>query len=217
MIPPAMPPFPPPRRRLSAIAAAFVATAVLLVTACSAPVFDPASPCTADGRAPGAYPTLEAIVPREFRGSPPSRVDSGRTCTPASLGSLVANGVTELRFAGSIWDLGTDSGVTLGVFEADELDVEWVATFFESGARAAKNTENVDVGTTQLPDTTTAFRLDTLNGESYQTVVVWPDGKRVRVAIAASSVRRVESKPDHEILVGDALAAAFPDIGAQGP
>jgi hypothetical protein len=72
------------------------------------------------------------------------------------------------------------------------------------------------VGTTQLPDTTTAFRLDTLNGESYQTVVVWPDGKRVRVAIAASSVRRVKSKADHEALVRDALAAAFPDVAAQG-
>jgi hypothetical protein len=215
MIPCAMSPIPLLRRRLPSIAAGLLVVALVL-TGCSAQPFDPASPCTADGRAPGAYPALEAMVPRSLRGTPPSRVDSGRTCTPASLGSLAANGVNELRFAGSIWDLGADSGVTLGVFEADELDIDWVETFFESGARAAKNTEHVDVGTTQLPDTTTAFRLDTLNGESYQTVVVWPDGKRVRVAIAASSVRRVKSKADHEALVRDALAAAFPDVAAQG-
>jgi hypothetical protein len=36
------------------------------------------------------------------------------------------------------------------------------------------------------------------------------------VAIAASSVRRVKSKADHEALVRDALAAAFPDVAAQG-
>jgi len=46
----------------------FLALAVLLtVAACSGGVaftsFDPTTPCTADGRFPGAYPDLEAQVP----------------------------------------------------------------------------------------------------------------------------------------------------------
>ncbi len=50
--------------------------------------FDPASACTTDGRMPGAYPELEALLPAAYEGKAPSTVDSGRNCTPAALGTL---------------------------------------------------------------------------------------------------------------------------------
>src|SRR5688572_5422476 len=44
--------------------------AALLAVACSATSgaasFDPSGPCTTDGRGPGAYPELEALVPQRF-------------------------------------------------------------------------------------------------------------------------------------------------------
>ena len=193
---------------------AMIGLVVATLTGCgTAATFDPAAPCKADGRAAGAYPELEALVPREFRGTPPSRVDSGRTCSAAGLGSLAVHDVKELKFAGATWELGSGAGVTLAVFDAPGLDVRWIEEFYESGARTAKNTETVETGTMALPDGKSAFRLDTLNGESYQTVVVWPDGQRVRAALIASSVREAQTKAAHEVVVTDALSAAFPATG----
>src|SRR5262245_38022243 len=99
------------RLRVS-IALAILAT--LSAVACAAS-FDPDGPCTGDGRMPGAYPSLEALVPRDVGGSAPTTVDSGRNCTDRALGSLAGHGVDELRFAGATWETGTSSGVTLAV------------------------------------------------------------------------------------------------------
>ena len=206
-----MPPGSGPRRPLRGLrsAAGFV-LAVAVVLGCGSTAFDPSSPCTADAKAPGDYPALEELVPKQFDDRAPDRVDSGRSCTPAALGSLVAHDVAELRFAGSTWDLGSGGGVTLAVLEADSLDAAWVAEFYQAGARVARNTETVDRTTMTLPDGRYATRIDTLNGESYQTVVVWPDGARVRVALVASAIREVQTKNAHEAVVAAALAAAFP-------
>jgi hypothetical protein len=206
-----MPPGSGPRRPLRALrsVAAFVLLAAV-VSGCGSSAFDPSSPCSADAKAPGDYPALEALVPRQFDDRPPDRVDSGRNCTPTALGSLVAHSVAELRFAGATWDLGSGGGVTLAILEADPLDAAWVAEFYQAGARTARNTESVDRTTMTLPDGRYATRIDTLNGESYQTVVVWPDGARVRVALIASAIREVQTKDAHEAVVTAALAAAFP-------
>ena len=163
--------------------------------------FDPSGPCSTDGRAAGAYPELEALVPREFQGRAPDKVDSGRNCTPTALATLALHDVSEMRFAGGIWDLGSNSGVTLAVFEAPGLEAAWVAEFFEAGARTARRVESVDVRSIVLPGGAAASRIDALNGESYQTVVVWPDGERVRVAIVASFIREVSTKAAHEAVV----------------
>ncbi len=176
---------------------------------CAGPNFDPSGPCITDGRAPGAYPELEADVPTSFRGRAPDQLDSGRTCTPNALGTLVSHGVTALRFAGATWDLGSSSGVTVAVFEAPDLDAAWVAEFYETGARAAKNTAAVESRAVAIPDGRAGSRIDALNRESYQSVVVWSDGEHVRVALIASFIREVETKEAHDAVVDEALAAAI--------
>ena len=189
------------------IAAAILAA--LLAAGCAGPALDPSSPCTADGRAAGAYPALEALVPHVFRERQPDRVDSGRNCTAASLGVLTAEGVRELRFAGATWDLGSSSGVSIAILEADSLQAGWVAAFYEAGARAARRSQSVETSSTEI-DGRPATRVDALNGESYQTVLVWQDGLRVRVVIVASFVREIRTKEAHESVVAEAIAAASP-------
>src|SRR4051812_26719149 len=82
---------------------------------------DPASACTTDGRMPGAYPDLEALLPSAYDGAAPATVDSGRNCTSNALGTLADAGVDGVRFAGATWPLGGASGLTLAVFEGDGL------------------------------------------------------------------------------------------------
>jgi hypothetical protein len=182
---------------------------VLLVVGCGtgAASFDPTSPCSTDGRFPGAYPDLESLVPRSLGGRAPDRLDSGRSCTDAALTTLKSHGVAELRFAGGLWEAGTNSGTTLVVFGSPApLEAAWIAEFYEAGARAGKKTEQIDTAAL-IVDDKPGFRLDTLNDESYQTVVVWPRGGRVVAALVASSVREVKSRAAHEARVSEALAA----------
>ncbi len=199
-------------RAVFAVAGLVVLSA--LASGCAGATFDPSGPCNSDGRAAGAYPELEAVVPRSFQGRAPDRVDSGRNCTTAALATLALHDVSELRFAGGIWDLGSNSGVTLAVFDAPGLEAAWVAEFFEAGARTARRVESVNSGPMQLSDGTAAIRIDALNGESYQTVVVWPDDDRVRVALVASFIREISTKEAHETVVTDAIAASQPQASA---
>jgi len=167
-----------------------LATVLVLATAVGAcgsaiPVvsFDPASPCTTDGRQPGAYPDLEGVLPVVYDGRAPDSVDSGRSCTPAALGSLAARGVEEVRFAGSTWGLGGTTGLTVATFEAEGLDPSAMIEFYAAGARANRKTEKM-----QVSDTTAggrpAERLDVLQSDgAYQTVVAWPSGAEGRVMV----------------------------------
>jgi hypothetical protein len=191
------------RARAAVAAAVFVG---LLAAGCAASAFDPSGPCTADGRAAGAYPELETLVPRQLDGKAPTRLDSGRNCTLASLASLAAHGVKELRFAGATWETGTSSGVSIAVFEAPGLQADWVHEFFAAGAETARDAESVEA-TTMPVGGAEAFRVDALNGDSYQSVIDWQDGDRVRVVIVSSFVREVDSKAQHEATVRAALAA----------
>jgi hypothetical protein len=148
-------------------------------------------------------------VKTTFRGRAPDRLDSGRNCTPQALANLAAHGVSALRFAGATWDLGSSSGVTLAVLEAPNLDVAWVAEFYEAGARAAKNAQSVDLRTVAIPNGRMGSRIDALNGESYQSVIVWSDGQHIRVALIASFIREVKTKEAHNAVVDEALASAI--------
>ena len=104
---------------------AFLLVVVFGLGACSeaaAPSFDPTGACVADGSAPGAYPDLEAFVPTSYRDGPPESVDSGRNCSPASLGVLADRGFQEVRFAGGTWTFGAERAIVLAVFSAANLD-----------------------------------------------------------------------------------------------
>jgi hypothetical protein len=167
---------------------ALLATLVAGVAACGGspiPVvsFDPASACTSDGRQPGAYPALEAVLPTDYEGQPPSNVDSGRSCTPGALATLAGRGIAELHFAGATWTLGGTSALTVAVFEAPGLDPAAMIEFYEAGARGNRKVEKL-----QVADTTAAGnpakRLDVLQSDgAYQTIVAWPGGAGGRVEV----------------------------------
>jgi hypothetical protein len=180
-----------------------------VLAACAAP-FDPNGPCTTDGTAAGAYPNLEAQVPRTFRGAAPSQVDSGRACTTDGLGTLTAHGITEMRYAGATWTTGTDSGLSLALFRSEgstPLTRDLLIEFYETGARAGKNVQSVDTSDYQVDPTTPGRRIDVLNGESFQSVVVWERQGRVETAIVADFIREIQTRAAHDAIVRDAVDA----------
>jgi hypothetical protein len=179
----------------------------LVASACGSATFDPSGPCTADGRAPGAYPDMERLIPPRFEESAPTVLDSGRNCTPTALGSLASHGVGEVRFAGGQWHLGDRSGVTMAVFGSPNgLDAAWLGEFYESSARVAKHTENVSAAQAEIGGVN-AFRVETLNDQtSFQTVVVWAGKDAVDVVIVASDVNEIGSRAAHDQRVERAVA-----------
>jgi hypothetical protein len=195
------------------IAVAFVLVASLGVTACgtAGASFDPNGPCVADGRAAGAYPELEARVPKAIGDRHATTVDSGRNCSDGALGALISHGVHDLRFAGATWDEGSGNGESIAVLalpNAQPLPAPWAEELYETGARTAKRTEHIDTSRPTYPGIGAVYRLDTLNDLSYQSVVVWPDGPIVHVVIVANPVSPSASKADHDARVDEAVAAA---------
>jgi hypothetical protein len=165
--------------RFRRLAASLLPAAVLLIAGCAGgagATFSPEGPCLADGRAPGSYPGLEALVPATYDGRPPDRLDSGRNCSPANLGTLAGHGIRELRFGGGLWELNRTEGVTLAVFEADALEPAWLAEFYEAGARAGRRTGLIE-STRPTIAGRPGHRLDTRNGDSRQSVLVWPSSR----------------------------------------
>ena len=158
------------RRGLLALA---VAAVVAACSGGSAPSFDPTGPCTGDGRAPGSYPDLEALVPRLYQGVAPGTLDSGRNCTAANLGSLAALGISEVRFAGGTWSFGAERAAVLAVFRATGLTADALGTFYADSARTASRT-TIDAESAPTVAGRSGHRLDTTTGERTQTVVVWP-------------------------------------------
>ncbi len=195
----------PGGRPAALIVLGVLSTVALALAGCTSaavsPSFDPSTPCTADVRVSGAYPELEALVPARLDGQPPTRLDSGRNCTPTNLGTLAGHGITELRFAGGLWERSSTSGITLVVFEADGLTAAEIGEWYEAGARTARRTQALKPSR-PLVDGRQGYRLDLLNGDVPQTVVAWPsaDGRVVQVVLAADV-----SRPEIE-----AAIAAFP-------
>ncbi len=151
--------------------------ALVLVAACNGGAvltsFDPTQPCTADGRFPGAYPDLEAQVPRLYMSTAPEALDSGRNCTATNLGALEGKGITEVRFAGGTWTFGAERAAVLAIFTARGLDAPALAAFYAQSAQAAART-TITGQTTPTLAGRPGFRLDTETGERTQSVVVWP-------------------------------------------
>jgi hypothetical protein len=197
---------------LRALPALVVAAITLAVAGCglAGPSFSTSGPCVADGRAAGAYPELEAAVPRVINGRPATTVDSGRNCSDGALGTFTSRGVHEVQFAGATWDEGGGSGVTIAVLALPDkpMPVEWTEEFYQAGAIAGKHTDNIDSTRPTYPGVGTVYRLDTLNDLSYQTVVIWADGPLARVVIVATQVNPSASKAVHEARVAEAVGAA---------
>ena len=137
------------------------------------PSFDPAGSCSGDGRAAGAYPDLEALVPASYQGAPPATLDSGRNCSTDNLGSLASKGIREVRFAGGTWTFGAERAAVLAVFRSAGLTADALADFYMESAKVAART---DITATSEPMIRgrSGYRLDTKTGERVQTVVVWP-------------------------------------------
>jgi hypothetical protein len=191
-------------------AALLVPVLVAACSASSAASFDPEASCTADGQRAGAYPELEAALPSAFEDDAPVRRDSGRNCTEAALGTLASHGIGELRFAGALWETGKRSGVTVAVFRASGLTAERLTEFYEAGALDARKTTDVQVRAITV-EGVKGHRLDTLNDESFQSILVF-DGAEpdvVRAVLIASDVREIETRAAHEEVVKRAAIAAL--------
>jgi hypothetical protein len=184
-----------PRERrptqLPALALGLLAAAALLLAACSpaAPAsFDPATACvgTAREQMKGAYPALEARIPEAIGGIAPASRDSGRFCSKETLGSVLDAGVTEVRFGGGIWEAGERGGIQLGAFEGDGLTPALLAEEYRRAADASRRTEAVRATTLEVAGRP-AWRIDVVNGNSRQAIVVWgsADGAVVQVVVAA--------------------------------
>ena len=178
------------RQRLSIVAlclAALVALGACGGARVLTASFDPGSACTTDGRMAGAYPELEALLPTTYDGKAPATVDSGRSCTPAALGTLAAAGVAGVRFAGATWSLGSASGLTVAVFEGSGLDAAKMLEFYALPAGTASHTDSY-----RTIDTTVAGkaakRLEVLNKDgTTNTIVIWPGGADGRVLVLLAS------------------------------
>ena len=155
----------------------FVLAVALAAAACSggpAPSFDPTGDCVTDGRAPGAYPELEALVPDTFRGVAPGTLDSGRNCTVTNLGILARLGIAEVRFAGATWSFGAERAAVLAVFRTHGLTVGCAGRLLQGERQARRREPRSLASTSPTIAGRPGQRLDTKTGERIQTVVVWP-------------------------------------------
>jgi hypothetical protein len=198
------------------LAAAAGLAAVLAACGVSGATFSTAGPCLADGRAAGAYPDLEALVPTKLAGTAATSTDSGRNCSDRALGTLTAHNVHDLRFAGSTWDLGGGSGTSIAVLAlpSGALPLEWAEEFYTAGALNGSKTDNVKTSHPTFPGVAEAFRVDALNDLSQQAIVLWQLGDRIGVVIVASHVDPTASMATHEARVLEAVAAAVGVVSA---
>ena len=165
----------------------------LLLAACSgsapAPVsFDPSGPCAGvdEQRKPGAYPELEAMLPTKVDAAAPTKRESGRYCSEKTLGALMAAGIEEMRFGAATWDRGSGRAISLVLFEAEGLTAKALFDTYETSARSTSKVHNIRVSEPTIA-AGGAHRMDLLNDESFQAIVVWPGDRpgQVRVALAA--------------------------------
>jgi hypothetical protein len=165
-----------PRLSRDAARLLFALLVVAMVAACGGGAvasFDPTGECTADGRAPGAYPELEAMVPARYMDAAPGTLDSGRNCSEENLGSLAEAGISEVRFAGPTWSFGAERAAVLAVFSAPGLTAADLADLYLESADAANRTKITSASQPTI-EGRSGRRLDTTTGSRVQTVVLWP-------------------------------------------
>jgi len=175
------------RPRALLLAAVVVALAACSSGQAASTSFDPKSPCPSEGRFAGAYPDLEALVPKTYRGDPPETLDSGRNCSAAKLGSLVNAGIKDVEFAGGTWSFGAERALVMAIFRGDGLDADKVAAFYAAGASANSRT-TIENQSTPTVAGRPGHRLDTTNpSEQSQAVVTWPAAQPNMVNVVVSN------------------------------
>lgn len=137
-------------------------------------------------RSVGFYPDLEAHLPSSLSGAGPTSRDSGRYCSSKTLGPLQAVGHDEVRFAGETFPDTSQSGMSLVVYSAPGLTADQVGDAFRTGAGTGRKVEVVSDGPFTVAGRA-GRRLEVINGDARQVVVVWPAAERdlVRIVIAA--------------------------------
>jgi hypothetical protein len=176
-------------RRSPLLVRAALIAAVVAACGSSIPVvsFDPSSPCTTDGRQPGAYPDLEALLPTQYEGQPPDNVDSGRSCTEGALGAMFDRGITGVHFAGATWQLGGATALTVAVFEADGLTPVAMIDFYQAGASGNSKVEKIATSDLTVAGRS-GSRLDVLLSDGTgQTIIAWPASTAGRVFVLLAS------------------------------
>ena len=150
--------------------------------------FDPASPCNGvDSQAmAGAYPELEALVPKSLVGVAPTSLVSGRLCSANTLGTLYGHGIHETHFASAVWNRGGGSGIQMTVLEADGLTVANALESYGNGAQNAPKVHSLKT-TSVTVNGLAGMRLDIANDDYAQQVVVWPGGAAGRVRVLITS------------------------------
>ena len=170
--------------------------AVLIAAGCvdatAGASFDPSQPCAGadEQKMAGAYPELEAAIPTALAGTAATNRESGRYCSPTTLGTLAQAGISEAHFGAATWDRGGGKAISLVVFEAPGLTDRAVYESYLAGAQA--NSKIHDLQTTEPAiGGAPGHRLAFLNGDSsFQRILVWPGDRpgRVRVILAADLV-----------------------------
>jgi hypothetical protein len=106
-----------------------------------------------------------------FDGSPIT-VDSGRECSEKRLGPLWGAGVRELRSAGGIFDLGSETGYSVVTYRASELTLDALAYAFQRGASTGRKTQDIQIEKVNV-GAWPGSRMTLLNGDHRQVIVLF--------------------------------------------
>ena len=184
---------PAPRKMAAAASAAALAVVLAGLRQHGIPVvtFDPASACTTDGRQPGAYPELEALLPNGVR-----RQGARHAWTRAATARRGPRHARRRRASpawsspGATWELGGTTGLTVAVFQGKGLDPKELFTFYRDSGGTDRHTEKMSTSDVTVGGQA-ARRLDMLASDGTgQTVVVWPVERAGHGVRAARGRRR---------------------------
>ena len=132
----------------------------------------PCDPSIDSQRAAGFDTALEATVPLDAFDGSPITVDSGRECSEKRLGPLWGAGVRELRSAGGIFDLGSETGYSVVTYRANELTLDALAYAFQRGASTGRKTQDIQIEKVSV-GAWPGSRMTLLNGDHRQVIVLF--------------------------------------------
>ena len=132
----------------------------------------PCDPSIDAQRAAGFDVALEATVPLAAFDGSPITVDSGRECSEKRLGPLWGAGVRELRSAGGIFDLGSETGYSIVTYRANELTLDALAYAFQRGASTGRKTQDIQIEKVSV-GAWAGSRMTLLNGDHRQVIVLF--------------------------------------------